>query len=52
MHIGQQKLDTPALHSQLILHQDDGASVVAGFRTRNEANFITVKTKKKVAILG
>jgi len=44
MHVGQQKLDTPALHSQLILHQDDRASVVSGFRARNEANFITVNT--------
>lgn len=47
MHIGQEKLDTPALHSQLIRHQDDGASVVPCLRTGNESYLITAKTLQK-----
>lgn len=52
MHIGQEKLDTPALHSQLILYQNDGASVVSGLRAGNEPDFVAVITLQKYRELG
>lgn len=41
--IGQEKLDTPALHSKLVLHQDNWAPVVSGLWAGDESNLITVK---------
>lgn len=39
--IRQQELDTPALNTQLILHQQNGTAVVACLWTRDHANLIT-----------
>lgn len=39
--IGQKELDTPALYTQLVLHQYNGAAVVAGLWTRNHTDLIT-----------
>lgn len=41
--IRKEKLDTPALHSKLVLHQDNWAPVVSGLWARDESNLITVK---------
>lgn len=39
--VWQKELDTPALDTQLVLHQHNGTSVVAGLRTWDNTNFIT-----------
>ena len=39
--IGQQKLNTPALNTQLVLHQHNGTAVVAGLWTWDHTNLIT-----------
>ena len=41
VHVWQQELDTPALHTQLVFHQNDGTAVVAGLWTRDQADLIT-----------
>lgn len=41
VNVGQQKLDAPALHAQLVLHQDDGAAVVASLGTRDHADLVS-----------
>lgn len=42
--VGQQELDAPALHAQLVLHQDDGAAVVASLGTRDHADLVSAGT--------
>lgn len=39
--VGQQELDAPALHAQLVLRQHDGAAVVSGLRTRDHPDLVT-----------
>lgn len=39
--IWQQKLDTPALNTQLVLHQHNGTAVIAGLWTWDHTNLIT-----------
>lgn len=39
--IWQQELDTPALHTQLVLHQHNGTAIVAGLWTRDHTDLIT-----------
>lgn len=41
MDIWQQELDTPALNTQLVLHQYNRTAVVAGLWTRDHTNLIT-----------
>lgn len=44
--VGQQELDAPALHAQLVLHQHDGAAVAAGLRTRDHPDLISADVRE------
>lgn len=48
VNVGQQELDAPALHAQLVLHQDDGTAVVASLGTRDHADLISAGTIPEV----